>query len=201
MYLLREYNKVTKYILENNNEEIKDETMLLKKENLKIKDQLILSSSKNQELLNEISKLKKENDRLNLEVRKIEDLKKEVVPLRNYAFLQLNNKNSEKKMDLDINDIKKNLNEIQGVIVGGSTTWTSTIKPILKWEYISKKTLGFNSRILKNKIVIVNTDDISQELYYKIMSNINEIKTLKFIGNVTGIEESLININNLINDK
>lgn len=86
------------------------------------------------------------------------------------------------------------LKKVDGIIVGGHPIWSNKIMQTINWKHIPVEALNFDTKILKDKLVVVNTSYMNHGIYYKLISKISEIKQLKFINNVTNIDRSLSEI-------
>lgn len=154
-------------------------------EQAKIKEQSLINKEK--EMLLEIENLKKENLRLTNELKETEELKQEVIKLRNIVFSTEYEDNIV--LEDNIIDIDK-LNNLKIAIIGGNLNWIKKLKlQFPNWVYISTDQLNNDFNIVKRcNFIFINTK-MKHSLYFKIKAFISKYNIkydyLEALENVT----------------
>lgn len=196
MCLLKAYNKAKDFIKKNDNEKILLLNRDLMDENEKLKTKLSLLQQEYEKLLDKSKNDTKKIDKLEHEIESFNRSKYELIELRNMVF-RLNNEDvysTEKTMD----DMLGELNQKDNIIViGGHPGWVEKMKNILNWDFISTDKLNVDINIFRNNICIVNTDNLSHAMYYKMTQYCNKYYLISGSSNIDisikKIYESLFN--------
>lgn len=142
------------------------------------------NAEKVQKLAKQIDELTLKNSKLQSIISEQQQTIKETSALRSYIY-QLGhpeNFSVQKTIDWSL------LNQIDGVIVGGSDNWQRKLKKKLSnWRFISASMEQYDKSLITNcDYVFVNTSFIGHSLYYKISSMVQATDGVKmgFINNL-----------------
>lgn len=151
----------------------------------------------NIELLKEIEKLKKENKKLKLELENSEEIKSEVVKLREFVFN--NNLSEELSLDEYVENLEEKIKAIKDfkiAIIGGHKTWQNNLKEILpnsSFIYLDDINKDFKF-LTKMDYVFINIK-IPHQLYYRVKNTIKKYNIdFDFIDTRTNIGFSINDI-------
>lgn len=186
LYLCKEYMKAKKYFFNNFDEELYEEISKVENENRDLKKRDLLLQDENEGLKRELEQLQKENKRLKQDLKESQQNKTELISLREFLF--------DLDKEIDYVDNKKDyskLNEIKGVIVGGTPNWQQRMKERLdNWNFINVDNINFDDNIIKNSdTVVFYINYLSHALYYRVIdiANKNNIKVM-YINNNQNID-------------
>ncbi|MBQ8997127.1 MAG: hypothetical protein IJ086_15340 [Clostridium sp.] len=190
------YNRTEEFFFDNYNENSITRQKILIEENRELKKKNLLLTDKNDQLQREIEELKRQLNKANKELEVSSSNNKELFELRNYIF---NNQEVE-----EFNDVQEDykLDYLDGkkvVCFGGTSSWISNMTNEFKWSFIPASNINFDTSILKDvDIIIIKATYISHGMYYKIISNMCESASIKFINgsNINKIKYELSKYSN-----
>ena len=180
--IIKEYNILKKYNLNNNSLELRDIELLNDKIN-NLNNELILKKEENNKLLNRIKELEKKlkdkdyqsNKKIKLlenELEESKQYKRTIINLKDKLYLISENNESIIKECVKIPD---NLEEIKVTIVGGNSDWHNKIKDKLpsrhKFNFVEVGKTTFPKELITNgDIIILKTTELKHSQSYKVES-------------------------------
>ncbi|MEG1482919.1 MAG: hypothetical protein RSA57_03875 [Cetobacterium sp.] len=193
-YLCKEYKKAKEFFFKNHQERLYNDIAALTAE-------IETITTLNTKLINDNSILDGENKRLSIyNKRLVADLEKaniynkELISLRDHIFTATNEDDYIIDETIDVSLI----NNVDGIIIGGSPSWQLKMKKELhKWIFISVDSLNFDKNLLNKDYVFVNTSYLSHAMYYKVIENLGPNTHLSYI-NKNNIDICLSNISHVV---
>ncbi|WP_291566832.1 MULTISPECIES: hypothetical protein [unclassified Clostridium] len=181
-YLTKEYKKAKEYFFENFNEELYEEIRKADLEAKESKKSNLLLQDENERLKEEIKRLERENRRLNQQLEENKLNKNELIGLREYMFAKQEMETEQYNKEDIFVDYNK-LSEYKCTIFGGHDNWQLKVKEKIKqWNYVSRKTLNFDTDLITNvDYIIINC--MSHAMYYKIIENAKDQKIIYIKNN------------------
>lgn len=138
-------------------------------------------------LLNDIDVLKKENKKMLKEINKIDDYKKELFALREYAYEQsvlAENEVALTMVDLTLKEKVDKINEKNIVIFGGHPNWVNNLKKYFpNQKFVDIKALSSTKiNFIDNKdLIVVCTNVYNHGWHYKINSYLSKHKNTELL--------------------
>lgn len=187
-YLIKAYKNFKEYYLLHNRESIFAELDELHKSYEKQKIKTLQLASENGKLKKQIEQLEKENKRLIAVLDETNKNNKELVSLREFIFNLENKEDMQENTEIDLSK----LNNIKGLIIGGSDRWQQRMKVLLpNFKFIPTSAINFDTSIIKNvDIVFVYTNYLSHKIYYRLISAIKDTTKIKYLN--SNINENLV---------
>ena len=177
--LVQAYNDVKEYYFANNKESMYTET-----EELEIdKRKLHLEKRNLEQIIEELSGEINEQDR---KIRRLEEdlaaaknTKTELIALREMVFQQ----NQSNEILAGQGKNYSELKSLKAVFIGGRPAWQKKMKEFLpNATFIDTAVLHFDTGLLRDTDVYVNTTYINHAIYYRVVENLPESSTLKFLN-------------------
>ena len=183
MYRLGQaYNDVKEHYFANNKEIMYAETEALEMDKRKLNMEKRNLEHRIEELSGEIKELSRQNNQLQAELAASESTKTELIALREMVFQQ-SKKNQE---DADRKASAKDYSELKllkAVFVGGRPVWQKRMKELLpNATFIDTDALNFDTGLLRDITVYVNTTYISHAMYYRVVENLPDSSTFVFLN-------------------
>lgn len=168
------------------------------KERESFKEKESLYKKREEDLLAKIEKLERENYRLKEEVAENNDMRQEVIKLRNLVFNASDIDDiaiTQDDIDIDV------LNNKNTIILGGNQSWVNDMKKVLPnatFAGIEARNTNLNF-INKNSLVFINTK-MKHSFYYKIKRTIEKLGIDYFyINSGSNIDLSLFTMSKSLN--
>lgn len=193
IYFRNEENQIVLDKMSKNMNKYKEQLDTVKFKN---KELINTHNAKEKELLSYIKKLELENKRLNSKVEESEDLKQEVIKLRNITFQE------QSELDdialTDEIDITDELKHKKFAIIGGNQTWVKKLKDTFpEWIYVNIENTTNDLNYLANVDKIFININMKHSLYFKVKSIITKYNIpYEFLTNSSNIEFTLQDIYN-----
>ena len=146
----------------------------------------------------ENEKLKREVEKLKSENKELRNGKLEIDSLREFMFSQENEVVISD--EIDFSNMVNAVNNKKLLIIGGNDIWRRKMKETLNECIFISPNVSFDSRILEDKDVVINTDYIGHSMYYKVISNINKINSFRFFSGSGNVKLSIRKLYKLVRE-
>ena len=180
MYRLGQaYNDAKEYYVANNKEIMYAETEKLEINKRKLHLEKRNLEQRIEELSGEINEKGRKIRRLEEDLAAAKNTKTELIALREMVFQQ--NQSNENLAGPGKN--YSELKSLKAVFIGGRPAWQKKMKEFLpNATFIDTAVLHFDTGLLRNTDVYVNTTYISHAMYNRVVENLPESSTLKFLN-------------------
>ena len=176
------YNDAKEYYFANNKEIMYAETEALEMDKRKLNIEKRNLEHKNEELSDIIKENYKQIRRLEDKLAAAENNKAELIALREMMFQQSKKNQEGLEQETQIQNYSE-LKSLKAVFVGGRPAWQKKMKEFLpNAAFIDTNVLNFDTTLLRNTYVYVNTTYISHAMYYRVVENLPTSSTLKFLN-------------------
>lgn len=196
-YLTKAYRDAKNFYYDNSNNLLLDKIKALESELDGIQAISKKYATDNSTLLDENELLKKEVQRLKQENENLKNDKLEINSLRDFIF-SLEHSENDIKTDIDLKVMIDAVNENKLLIIGGTDSWIRKMKETLNQCTFISPDVTFDNKVLLNKNVVINTDHIGHGTYYRLIENIDKMKSFRFFSNATNIELSIKKLYKLV---